>query len=57
MSHKDIKLSLIAWLIYGVCCALLGMVISLYANTLWVGNGQDEMMRQAVAVLMIATGG
>ena len=36
---------------------IAGLIAGFIIGSLWVGKGQDEMMRQMVAVLRIATGG
>ena len=36
---------------------LIGIAIGFLAGSLWIGKGQDEMMRQMVQVVLIATGG
>ena len=36
---------------------IAGLIAGFIIGSLWVGKDQDEMMRQMVAVLMIATGG
>ena len=36
---------------------IAGLIAGFIIGSLWIGKGQDEMMRQMVAVLMIATGG
>ena len=36
---------------------IAGIIAGFIIGSMWVGKGQDEMMRQMVAVLMVATGG
>ena len=36
---------------------IAGLIAGFVIGSLWVGKNQDEMMRQAVQALMIATGG
>jgi len=36
---------------------IAGLIAGFIIGSLWVGKGQDEMMRQMVSVLRIATGG
>ena len=36
---------------------IAGLIAGFVIGSMWVGKGQDEMMRQAVQVIRIATGG
>ena len=36
---------------------IAGLIAGFVIGSLWIGKSQDEMMRQMVAVLKIATGG
>ena len=36
---------------------IAGLIIGFVIGSIWVGKGQDEMMRQAVQAIRIATGG
>ena len=36
---------------------IAGLITGFVIGSLWVGKGQDEMMRQLVQALRIATGG
>lgn len=36
---------------------IIGLITGYFLGSLWVGKGQDEMMRQLTQALMIATGG
>ena len=36
---------------------IAGLIAGFIVGSMWVGKGQDEMMRQMVAVLIVATGG
>ena len=36
---------------------IAGLIAGFIIGSIWVGKGQDEMMRQAVQAIRIATGG